>query len=155
MIPVDEFWQYSINTYRKKDVKRACLILQDELNANVNVLLFCMYLADKKTAISAEALQYLQHLIQASDDQIKAHREKRKALKTMGGDLYKKALDEELKMERAIQDILLEAFSSAELPMRNTDSFSQAIKGYLLSFDKTLVFESTHIHAINTLAANI
>lgn len=43
--PRDEFWDYSIALYARKEVARACLGLQRRHGIDVNLLLFCLWLA--------------------------------------------------------------------------------------------------------------
>lgn len=44
MTPSERFWNFSVRTYRTEGVPAACLSLQDERGADVNVLLYCMWL---------------------------------------------------------------------------------------------------------------
>ena len=37
------FWDFSVRTYRKSGVARACLSLQEQLGVDVNVLLYCCW----------------------------------------------------------------------------------------------------------------
>jgi len=42
----DGFWTFSLRIYSRPDVPTACLALQDEGGADVNLVLFLLYLAD-------------------------------------------------------------------------------------------------------------
>lgn len=42
----DGFWGFSLRIYSRPDVPQACLALQDEGGADVNLVLFLLYLAD-------------------------------------------------------------------------------------------------------------
>ena len=42
----DGFWGFSLRIYARPDVPQACLALQDEGDADVNLVLFLLYLAD-------------------------------------------------------------------------------------------------------------
>ena len=42
----DGFWGFSLRIYARPDVAQACLALQDEGGADVNLVLFLLYLAD-------------------------------------------------------------------------------------------------------------
>jgi uncharacterized protein (TIGR02444 family) len=44
----NEFWDYSLHIYARPQVAAACLKLQDEAGADVNILLLCLWLASKK-----------------------------------------------------------------------------------------------------------
>lgn len=41
------FWAYSLAVYRRADVQRCCLILQDDVGIDVNLLLYAAWLASK------------------------------------------------------------------------------------------------------------
>ncbi len=43
--PPNEFWDFSIRVYGDADVAEACLLLQERHDVNVNVLLFCCWVA--------------------------------------------------------------------------------------------------------------
>jgi len=42
----DSFWDFSLRIYARREVPPACLALQDEGGADVNLVLFLLYLAD-------------------------------------------------------------------------------------------------------------
>lgn len=39
------FWIFSLDVYRQKGIKEACLTLQDRCGININILLFCCWMA--------------------------------------------------------------------------------------------------------------
>lgn len=43
MLLSESFWDFSVRTYRSEGVAQACLALQNETGADVNVLLFCCW----------------------------------------------------------------------------------------------------------------
>lgn len=43
MLLTESFWDFSVRTYRSEGVPQACLGLQNETGADVNVLLFCCW----------------------------------------------------------------------------------------------------------------
>ena len=46
--PESEFWNFSIGFYAKTEVESTCLNLQDLYHLNVNLILFCYWLAENK-----------------------------------------------------------------------------------------------------------
>ncbi len=42
---VERFWDFSVRTYRTQGVPEACLSLQDDYGADVNMLLYCAWIA--------------------------------------------------------------------------------------------------------------
>jgi uncharacterized protein (TIGR02444 family) len=41
--PPHPFWDYSLQLYRRPGVEKACLVLQDEFDLDVNIVLFCLW----------------------------------------------------------------------------------------------------------------
>ncbi|MDH5483649.1 MAG: TIGR02444 family protein [Gammaproteobacteria bacterium] len=41
--PDSKFWDFSVNTYRSGDVEKVCLQLQNEYNADINIILYCCW----------------------------------------------------------------------------------------------------------------
>jgi len=53
--PESNFWNFSIDFYRLPDIKKSCLVLQDNYQLNVNLVLFCHWLAlNKQQVLSLE-----------------------------------------------------------------------------------------------------
>ena len=46
------FWRFSLRFYARPHIAEACLMLQDNSGADVNVLLFVLYLADHRKQLS-------------------------------------------------------------------------------------------------------
>jgi uncharacterized protein (TIGR02444 family) len=47
-----QFWRFSLSFYARPDVAPACLVLQDEGGADVNVMLFLLFLAEGGRTVS-------------------------------------------------------------------------------------------------------
>lgn len=47
------FWRFSLRFYARPRIAEACLALQDNSGADVNILLFVLYLADHRKQLSA------------------------------------------------------------------------------------------------------
>ena len=54
--PKSELWDYSTQTYRLPGVEKACLKLQDSVGADVNVILYCCWLGDKRQLLKDQDL---------------------------------------------------------------------------------------------------
>jgi uncharacterized protein (TIGR02444 family) len=50
------FWAYSLRLYRRPGVAPACLMLQERLGLDVNVLLFCVWTASRGLALSPRTI---------------------------------------------------------------------------------------------------
>ena len=53
------FWRFSLGFYAIPDVAPACLVLQDEANADVNLLLFLLFLAEQGRAVTRDDIARL------------------------------------------------------------------------------------------------
>jgi uncharacterized protein (TIGR02444 family) len=53
------FWRFSLGFYRQPGVAEACLVLQDRFGADVNTVLFLLWLATDKRQLRQETVQML------------------------------------------------------------------------------------------------
>lgn len=106
-LTAEEFWAFSLGIYKADDVKNACLHLQDSLDINVNMLLLLLYMAKLNYACDYQDIAVLQEAIADSERVLKAHRKMRKQLKLGDPQAYKAALEDELALEKAQQNILV------------------------------------------------
>lgn len=51
------FWDFSLRTYRMPGVANACLALQDEYSADINLLLYCCWVGARSGALCEEEFQ--------------------------------------------------------------------------------------------------
>ncbi|WP_371194329.1 TIGR02444 family protein [Glaciecola sp. SC05] len=102
-IDKDALWDYSLSVYKYDEVKSACLALQDGLQINVNIVLSMMYLSQHERMYNFDDIQRIEEAIEASDKRLWRHRAKRRGIKTVDLTLYKKALEEELALEKSQQ----------------------------------------------------
>ena len=51
------FWRYSLRVYRQDGVEQACLALQDDYGADVNLLLFCGWVASEGRCLDGRRLR--------------------------------------------------------------------------------------------------
>jgi uncharacterized protein (TIGR02444 family) len=59
--PRELFWDYSVALYGRPGVEAACLELQQRHRIDVNLVLLCLWLAERGTALDGEALARLCH----------------------------------------------------------------------------------------------
>ena len=52
--PVESFWDFSVRTYRTSGVPEACMSLQDEFDVDVNMFLYCCWVAARRGEFDAE-----------------------------------------------------------------------------------------------------
>ncbi|WP_394693729.1 TIGR02444 family protein [Hyphobacterium sp.] len=109
------FWDWSLQVYEQPGVAAACLDLQDRHGLNVNICLWCLWLATegRNAALHIEAA--MDALENWSGEVTSALRETRRKLKDRprAETLYKSVLACELDAEHVEQDILFELAASA------------------------------------------
>jgi len=109
------FWEFSLQIYPNEGVEAACLTLQDDAGADVNLLLLCCFVARYGVRLTPEAMETLAR--QASAWQLEVvgplRAVRRRLKQPVGGVLpeaaapLRKALqDVELEAERLEQDVL-------------------------------------------------
>jgi uncharacterized protein (TIGR02444 family) len=59
MTPASPFWTFSLQIYGRPGVPAACVRLQDQCGVDVNILLFCLFLARNGRALMQEDVQVM------------------------------------------------------------------------------------------------
>ena len=84
----DGFWAFSLRIYGRPEVPPACLALQDEGGADVNIVLFLLYLADCGRRLDADAVAALDARLRPwRDGVVRPLREVRRQLRAAVGPL--------------------------------------------------------------------
>jgi len=82
------FWRFSLRFYSRPGVAAACLALQDEAGADVNLMLFLLFLAEHKRQVMTDDIPRLDSTVRAwRDCVVKPLREVRRALKAGIGEI--------------------------------------------------------------------
>ena len=82
------FWRFSLRFYSRPAVAAACLALQDEAGADVNLLLFLLFLAEHKRVVTRDDVARLDESVRAwRDGVVKPLRELRRVLKIGIGEI--------------------------------------------------------------------
>jgi uncharacterized protein (TIGR02444 family) len=117
----DRFWAFSCAYYDRKDIKEACLALQDQYQFNVNVLLLCCYIQTQDLALDAKHIEQCLVAIASTNDQLNELRKIRRKVKVHNNDAYQCLLDAELAIEKQQQQTLIDVVNDQNLlPLRNT-----------------------------------
>tara|TARA_R110000772_G_scaffold46685_2_gene106426 strand:- start:144 stop:662 length:519 start_codon:yes stop_codon:yes gene_type:complete len=64
------FWDYSLVHYGRPEVARACLELQDDIGANVNLVLFCCWLGSSGQVLTVQDLDEAEEIIRDWNEQV-------------------------------------------------------------------------------------
>jgi uncharacterized protein (TIGR02444 family) len=76
------FWRFSLRFYARPNIAPACIGLQDEADADVNLLLFVLFLAEQKRRLSADEIERLDLAVaQWRESVVKPLRDLRRGLK--------------------------------------------------------------------------
>lgn len=101
------FWTYSLRIYRQPGVSSACIALQDHAEADVNLLLFCLWAGQQRIALSPAVIAGALAVSKEWRGAMMPLRQARRALKPMGVDRLRGALLRlEIQAERLQQDRL-------------------------------------------------
>lgn len=139
-MPANPFWDFSLEVYQRRNVAGPCMALQDRLQLDVNLLLFCCWTGKRGHQLSEQQvrgalaatevwqgqvvapLRRLRRLLKASLDlapeRRQAFRDKLKAL--------------ELDAERVEQDILIETVPLSPGESRGAEVAALNLSTYLL-----------------------
>ena len=64
------FWDYSLVHYGRPEVARACLELQEDVGANVNLVLFCCWLGSSGQVLTVQDLDEAEEIIRDWNEQV-------------------------------------------------------------------------------------
>lgn len=119
--PHTSFWDFSLAVYSKPGVPDACLELQDKQRADVNIVLFVLWVADQGRRLSAEDITKIAGLIAGwQNEVVRPLRVARRFLKAPAAewqlpetaDLRARIKAEELEAERLQQSVMTNFFRS-------------------------------------------
>jgi len=116
------FWEWSLDRYDWPDVQIACLDLQDQNGLNINICLWCCWLAEEDRDATPSLQQAIDALEPWTRDITQAIRETRRELKNWpdASALYKSVLACELDAEHTEQDILFALAADVRESRENT-----------------------------------
>lgn len=145
--PDSDFWDFSIIFYQLAGVEQSCLELQDSFNLNVNLILFCHWLAlEKKQCLTTNQWQQLIDITLPWESIIKPLRESRRTIKNsiiawpedFKQETIQGILNAELNTER-MQQLSIEQSWKKIKPSSTNDTFEEVISGNI-----SLYLSATH-----------
>jgi uncharacterized protein (TIGR02444 family) len=159
----DELWDYACALYAQSNVEEACLALQNNFKADVNVLLFiCWYIENIGSDVSKEFLQsIIKTSLQWQRDVVEPLRQLRKKIGALEGvdarTIKVSMLRSELEAEKSEQFALLEMMPSidikaASLPS-DIDRSQMARAAYYLYFE--MILEKNNVKLDRAAKTNI
>jgi uncharacterized protein (TIGR02444 family) len=146
MMSTNPFWDFSLRHYAKTIVQEQCLQLQNEADANVNVVLFTLWLAVEQRLFSHDLVVHNTELLCWHEQVVVPLRQARCGVKqsNLSDALYATVKSAELNAERVEQDILYALLAqfgeaSAELSLQQLAQSNLAAYLQMLSLDDGVV----------------
>ncbi|MGO1297485.1 MAG: TIGR02444 family protein [Vibrio sp.] len=116
LLTLDQLWQFSLQYYSAREIKEACLHLQNHFHGNVNLLLTLKWLDEAKLTFAPQDWSTLTHSLTSIESLLRDYRELRRKLKTQVSDaVYKETLHFELQLEKQQQTALVNCINTLEL----------------------------------------
>lgn len=127
--PGHDFWRYSLRKYREAGVESACLALQDQCGADVNLLLWCGWMAGRGIRLDKRRLRQAIARVHTWQAQVVVPlRQARRALRRLAPDvglagedtreIYQRILGLELDLEYIEQTLLADLAAAWPAPAR-------------------------------------
>jgi uncharacterized protein (TIGR02444 family) len=122
----EQLWQFCLRYYAVREVKEACLALQNNYSGNVNLLLLLKYLDQQQIMPIESDWQRLLASIEPSETLLIDYRELRKSFKPHLPDtLYREALQFELALEKQQQLDLVDCINQSQFVPASGSSLTE------------------------------
>lgn len=126
-LTLERLWQFSLQYYSVREVKQACLNLQNQFKGNVNLLLLLKWLDEQQVTIAEQDWHKVEECLGRSEALLNSFRELRRKLKQPLADtLYREALQFELQLEKQQQADLVDCVN--QLSLHNADDQSLTLR---------------------------
>lgn len=121
-LTIEKLWQFSLQYYSVREVKEACLSLQNNYHGNVNLLLMLKWLNEEGLTFSEQDWPKVADCITRSEHLLQHYREFRRKLKNHVSDtLYRESLQFELLLEKEQQSALVDCINRLPLTPNPSD----------------------------------
>lgn len=155
--PYGSFWAFSLETYAKPGLAEACLELQDQCDADVNLLLFLLWLGYEGRCLSVQEIGAIIDLVKPwQEGVVRPLRLARRSLKSAAHDwqseeavlLRQRVKADELSAERVQQHVLEVFFRENDLgqPEGVLAATKSNLNGYAMSIQAT--FPEKHVSVL-------
>lgn len=100
----ERLWQFSLQHYSVREIKEACLVLQNRYEGKVNLILLLKWLDEHELMLSGPQWGQLENAIERTENLLQQFRDYRRKVKPHLPDtLYRESLQFELQLERQQQ----------------------------------------------------
>ncbi|MGR5325560.1 TIGR02444 family protein [Vibrio sp. DNB22_17_1] len=125
-LTLEHLWHFSLQFYGVREVKEACLSLQNNYHGNVNLLLLLRWLDEQQVIFLEQDWPQVQNCLGRSEAMLHSFRELRRHLKSQVNDaLYREALQFELQLEKQQQSDLVDCINSLKLIKNDGELLTQ------------------------------
>ncbi|BDU35810.1 TIGR02444 family protein [Vibrio nigripulchritudo] len=143
-LTLERLWQFSLQYYSVRQVKEACLSLQNQYQGNVNLLLLLKWLDEQKLAFGQDDWHPIQDCLIRSENLLVNYRElRRKSKSHLPDTLYRETLQFELLLEKQQQSDLVDCINGLTLSKNTGDSMVATYCSYLQADHLIQFFEET------------
>ncbi|HAS63990.1 MAG TPA: TIGR02444 family protein [Vibrio sp.] len=119
-LTLERLWQFSLQYYSVREVKEACLALQNQYHGNVNLLLLLKWLDEQGATIDERDWPQVEQCLGRSETLLGSFRELRRKLKrSLPDTLYRETLQFELQLEKQQQSDLVDCINGLTLDNAN------------------------------------
>lgn len=145
--PKSELWNYSTHIWTLPGVEDLCINLQTEYDANVNLLIYCLWLGEQKRCLNEDDLQVMLDTVKPWQTMIKPLRDSRRMMQqqmiAMPGELVEQSIanmkEMEINAEHMAQMALEKALNSDNIQsaedVSTADCSLANLQLYMLSRD--------------------
>ncbi|MBU2895304.1 TIGR02444 family protein [Vibrio hepatarius] len=121
-LTLERLWQFSLQYYSVREVKDACLNLQNQFKGNVNLLLLLKWLDEQQATFLDEDWHKIEQCLGRSETLLHSYRDIRRKLKShVPETLYRESLQFELQLEKQQQSDLVDCINSITLLHNKND----------------------------------
>ena len=121
-LSLERLWQFSLQYYSVREVKEACLNLQNQFKGNVNLLLLLKWLDEQQICFREQDWHRVEECLGRSEALLLSYRELRRKLKLHLPDtLYRESLQFELQLEKQQQSDLVDCINSIHLEINHCE----------------------------------
>jgi len=121
-LTLERLWQFSLQYYSVREVKEACLHLQNHFKGNVNLLLLLKWLDEQQVCFQEQDWHKVEECLGRSEALLHSYRELRRKLKLHLPDtLYRESLQFELQLEKQQQSDLVDCINNIELAVNHAE----------------------------------
>ncbi|KGY11378.1 hypothetical protein NM22_16090 [Vibrio tubiashii] len=121
-LTLERLWQFSLQYYSVREVKEACLHLQNHFKGNVNLLLLLKWLDEQQVSFQEQDWHKVEECLGRSEALLHSYRELRRKFKNNLPDtLYRESLQFELQLEKQQQSDLVDCINNIELEVNHAE----------------------------------